>query len=372
MYKKIVLLVSTCFALFSIQAQVTMTPAVPPSGLLLKRQLWNILLVNNGANNIDVELTLVLSDAATNEPVLTASTQTLSLNTGARQLQESDLTIQYKYLSPLITDRDPNGFIDIGAYTACYTLNKITHSATEELAEDCLDITVEPISPPLLNYPADESISEPPYPQFNWLPPSPLNMFNDLKYDLLLVEIGQGQTAAEAVQQNVPVYNNSDNTNIFLNYPSSNIPLDTSKQYAWQVTAKNNNQFAAQSEVWIFKVRKDSVNTLIKDASAYTKLRRDLDASVTSFKGTVKVFYDNDADDSLVTYKISSIEEEDLGDVLKSGVLGLRGGENLLEIPLLKDDRLIDNRTYLLQLINSRNESWRIKFIYHPEEIAQE
>lgn len=346
--------------LFHATAQISMTLQVPPSGVIIKSQLWNILLVNKtGAD--EVQITLALTDANTSEPVLSGLTLPFILNSGTSQLTAKDLAIQYDYLSPVIADRDPNGFLPAGSYEACFTLTQTNHPVP---VEACINITVEPLSPPLLNMPLDESASESSAPQFNWLPPSPLNMFSELNYDLILVEVQKGQAPAVAIQQNVPVFLNIAIPNIFCNYPSSNTPLDTSKLYAWQIVAKNGNQYAAQSDVWTFRVKTDSTSNTVADNDPYIKLKRQLDASFSVCYGILKFNYNNESEDSIVAYNIFGITEEDNGNNVREGEIKVNVGENFLALPLVDDNRLIPGKMYLLQLFNSRNEYWNLKFIY--------
>ena len=105
-------------------AQVSMTLQVPPTGVLLKNQLWNLVLVNVENRNLLVKLNLVLLDVQTNQPVITASSAPFSLSKGARQLQARDISpVQYAYSIPASrVDMDPNGMLPAGRYQACYTV----------------------------------------------------------------------------------------------------------------------------------------------------------------------------------------------------------------------------------------------------------
>jgi hypothetical protein len=122
------------------------------------------------------------------------------------------------------------------------------------MAEDCIPVEVQPLSPPLLNTPADAAAIETAYPQFSWLPAVPLNLFSNLNYDLVLVEVLPGQTKGDAIQKNLPLYNVGSSKIPFNNYPASNKSLDTGRVYAWRVVAKNDDEYVAQSETWTFSV----------------------------------------------------------------------------------------------------------------------
>ncbi|NNV55039.1 hypothetical protein [Limnovirga soli] len=362
MYKKLVFLSALLIAI-SAKAQLTMTVEAPPSGLFYKTQLWNILMINSGTDATQMSIELILTNSS-GQTVLTGTTPFIPVSAGTKQLQAADFSpIQYEYLSTEVTDHDPNGFLPIGTYDACYNLNVIDQGHPKQLQQDCISITVEPLSPPILSLPLNESVSENPYPQFTWLPPVPLNMFSLLTYDFVLVEVQEGQTSAEAIVQNMPVYFHSNESNIFINYPASGTPLDTGKLYAWQVIAKNEDVFAAQSEVWTFKVREDSLWSVLADGQSFVKLTQD-PVSVITCQDILKMYYNNEADDTSLVYSISSLANEDLGAVVKTGTIPIQFGENFIELPLTNGDRLLEGKVYLFSVINSRNENWGIKIMY--------
>ncbi|MBS1973606.1 MAG: hypothetical protein JST13_04595 [Bacteroidetes bacterium] len=257
-----------CFAIFffllsEVQSQLSMSVHEPPSGLVQKNQLWNITLIWSSNTSINVKISLSLLDVKENQPVLRAMTRTFLLVNGINQLKASDVEpVDYNYLSPAFDlNSMPQSLLPVGSYRACYTVysdDKISEGAL--LSEDCFNFQVDPLSPPQLSLPADSSSLETPYPQFNWLPPAPIILFNDLNYDLLVTEVQEGQTAPEAIQENLPIYSAFRISAPFNNYASSNKSLDTGKLYAWRIIAKNGDAFIAQSEVWTFRIAsKDSV-----------------------------------------------------------------------------------------------------------------
>lgn len=243
------------FSILKCGAQVSLTVLVPPNGVLLKNQLWNIGLVYTGNVPLRVRIGLTLTDVTTNQPVITATSGSITLSNGARQLQATDASpIQYQYPSPAVTDRNPDGFLSVGNYQACYTVIKEDKVNPSPLAEDCVTFEVAPLSPPQLNSPANEDTILTTMPQLNWLPPTPASLFSNLSYRINIVKVSPGQSPVDAIEQNIPVYTNQDISDVFVNYPSSGVQLDTGKQYAWQIVALNNLQPAAQSEVWAFYI----------------------------------------------------------------------------------------------------------------------
>src|ERR1700743_3134908 len=99
MYKKGLIIGLVLLTALSLRAQVSMTLQVPPTGVLVKPQLWNLLLVNASTYVQVVQVNLVLTDEKTNQTVLTATTMPISLPKGAKQIQAKDLgAIQYNYV----------------------------------------------------------------------------------------------------------------------------------------------------------------------------------------------------------------------------------------------------------------------------------
>ncbi len=344
-------------------AQVSMTVQLPPAGVLFKAQLWNIVLVSASNRTEYVKITLRLMDAKTNQPVLTGITRSIILPKGAKQLQVADvMPVQYEYLSAAI-DRSVNGMLTAGNYLACYSLYVENDKTGNQPGEDCIPFTVEPVSPPLLNMPANGSVLETTLPQFTWLPPAPLNMFNDLNYELILTEVHQNQSIQEAVQQNIAIYRAPYVKNIFVNYPAGAVALDTSKQYAWTVIARNGPIFAAQTEVWTFRVR--GVNKVLhaSDNSAYVQLRKELDGTVVTCS-RLQCGYTNETSDNAIRYEVIALEDNN--QAVATGTLNIQRGANLLEAPLGKN--LASGKSYLFRLKNSRDEYWQVKFVYTRED----
>ena len=348
--------------MYTSQAQVSMTLQVPPAGVLVKNQLWNMVLVNSGNASLLVQVNLVLLDVQTNQPVITATSAPFSLNKGARQLQVRDLSpIQYSYSIPAArVDMDPNGMLPAGRYQACYTVvNAQKGSIT--LVENCIPVNVDPLSPPLLNTPGNEEKLITPYPQFTWLPPTPVGLFNDLGYAMVLVEVFPGQAKADAIQQNVPLNASVYTKDLFWNYPASTRSLDTGKVYAWRIVALNNHKPVALSDIWTFRVTNNKPALDIEKPTPFVEVKRTQDAVIASAGNVLRITYDNAAADSTVKYTITSIEEAG-NPVVQEGSLDVQYGQNQLQVPLRNNRKIQSNKVYLFRFTSSRNESWTVKF----------
>ena len=255
-------------------AQISMVLQVPPVGVMQKTQLWNMAIINAGPPGAKVSIQLTLLDATDGQAVMTAQTRTLLLQKGTTILTARDVSpVQYDYMSSQFNvDRDPNGFLPVGNFKACYSIvQAIKGEGT--LAEDCIPLEVQPLSPPQLNLPTDTSTVPTAYPQFSWLPPTPINLFSNLSYDFMLVEVLPDQGSYQAIQQNIPVYNVSHLKDPVHVYPASAKPLDTGRTYAWRILAMNEDQFIAQSEVWTFKLATPNKQPLSPPGGNYMPMR---------------------------------------------------------------------------------------------------
>jgi hypothetical protein len=347
---------------YTSHAQISMTLQVPPAGVLVKNQLWNLVLVNAGNTTQLVRVNLVLLDVQTNQPVMNASSAPVSLNKGARQLQARDVSpIQYTYSIPAAkVDMDPNGMLPAGRYQACYTVVS-ANKGDLTLVENCIQVNVDPLSPPLLNTPANEDKLITPYPQFTWLPPTPIGLFNDLGYAIVIVEVMPGQGTADAIQQNIPLNASVYTKDLFWNYPASTRSLDTGKVYAWRIVAMNSGKPVALSDIWTFRVTKTKPAIDIEKETPFVEVKRAQDAVIASAGNVLRITYDNAAADSTVKYTITSIEEAG-NPVVQEGELVLQYGQNQLRVPLRNNRKIQSDKVYLLRFTSSRNETWTVKF----------
>jgi hypothetical protein len=368
--KKLIFLNLSLFVLSWCQAQVVVNIQLPATGLTLKSQLWNLSLVNTG-QEMNVQIEMTMTDASNSQRVLTAVSRIFKLQRGAKQVQVSDLLpIVYTPGSPgYNVDARPDGFLPIGIFHVCYGITVYINDRTEQLTEDCETIEIEPISPPQLVLPADNEHVDLTRPFFTWLPPTPFNLFNNLVYDWVLVEVQPMQSAADALQQNIPVLTQQNIAYASLQYPLSAPELDSSKLYAWRVTAKNNLSPIAVSEVWLFKVKQYGIDaTTRKTAGSYSRLRRMEDASYIISNGIVRFEHLNELANSEATisiYDVSHPKRRELS--LDSTNYALKYGQNFIEINLDENSKLTDRHVYLLELTNARNERWYLKFEYRAD-----
>jgi hypothetical protein len=355
-----------------LQAQVVVTLQLPPLGLTIKPQLWNMSLINTTGASMTVQIAMVMTDAGSGHTVLTATTPTIILPAGARVINANTVApVTYTAGAGYTIDANPNGFLPVGVYNICYVVTRWTNDVSDELANDCVTAEVEPISPPQLIQPGDSDRVLVRRPLFTWLPPTPYNSFSNLLYDWVLVEVQPTQSGADAIQQNVPVYLQSNISFTSLQYPLNMPELDTGKVYAWRVTAKNNISPIANSEVWSFTIQRFANDTLhTANKGYYAQLRRAQDASYVISGSNLRFLYVHELNSGSVQVKVTDISRATQQEVsLDSSSLGVKYGTNYMNLDL-GNSGLADKHMYLLTIINDRNEHWFLKFEYRqsPQE----
>lgn len=255
MKKQLLAVLCGCITL-CLHAQISIQPTIPAVGLVQKSQLWNILVVNSTNVSYTCRLELMLKDRMTGQDILTAATGQFTLAVGAKQMNVNSLNpIQYNYLSTGLDSRMLD-LLPAGSYNACYTLT-LMGVKDEHLAEECIPFDVAPLSPPALIFPADSAKMETPSKQFSWTTPTPSGMFDKLFYELIITEINENQKPAEALQENLPFFVNSQLFNNSFTYPSSANQFEKNKWYAWQIVAKDDKSYVGKSEVWVFQISQE-------------------------------------------------------------------------------------------------------------------
>ena len=323
---KTFLLILLLGAALSGRAQVNISMQIPPAGLLQKSQLWNVVLANSREDITDVNIKLSLQDAVSGEVVMSANTAAILCGKGVKLITEKDvLPVTYNYSDPAFS----KNYVPMGSYILCYRVYHEGIKGEEPLADECMAVNVEPLSPPLLNTPADNSETETPYPQFTWIPPAPFDMFTDLSYEISICEIKEGQKPVEAIQYNTPIYFRSNLTQPTEAYASSYAALEEGKTYAWQVAALNGGSYSVKTEVWSFRVKQNAAPGTT-DVTSYIQLSNTAMPVYTLTKNELSIKYYSDRKE----YKGELSVTDPSGHELTRMQKNISPGDNFFIIPL--------------------------------------
>lgn len=302
---------------------------LPAGGIYLKPQLWNVSVSNTSAATVQAMLRLDMKDIQTGQTVLSAQSAAFRVTPGVRKIQATAIEpIVYTYGPGVTIDRNPNGTLPIGKYRVCYQLMWSYGEHQEAATDDCDDILVEPLSPPLLTLPENDSVVSRANPDFTWTPPAPLSMFGELKYDVQISPLLDGQSITDAIQQNLPLQQATGLRQPFLTYPLQGPQLESGRRYVWQVVVRDGAQYACKSEIWTFRTAdKPLVN---EDHNlVYLVLDKKTTGRETVGSDTLHLKYT-----ALAARRAALLLRTEAGVTLTKIMVSLREGDNYLHIPL--------------------------------------
>ncbi|MDP4262204.1 MAG: hypothetical protein Q8941_06700 [Bacteroidota bacterium] len=345
------------------KSQVILIPEVQGTGIVMKQQIWS-LMINNLSGTVKKSiLYITITDRTTSQTLLEANSGMLIVNPGAKRITYQDLSpVNFAVSIIGFSDvRQLNQPMPVGDYLVCYKLIEVESSPKESLADECVKISTEPLSPPQLIRPENETLTREKRPVLSWSPPAPVNMFTSLSYDIIVSPLYEKQSPQEALQRNIPVMTTSSVNNSLL-YPSSFTDLEAGKTYVWQVVATDGGRFGGKSEVWSFTIMPDSVAKIISSAP-FIRLKKQNNETTVLQQSILKMEYFNALADSVVHVEVYRAGEKN--NKYKQSFsfdLRVKGGQNFLEYDLNGKLHADESSVYEVKLVNSRKEEWQMMF----------
>jgi hypothetical protein len=239
----------------------------------------------------------------------------------------------------------------------CFKLEVTSKNNTGDVFENCFPGSNIITSPLELTSPdnLDQFCNK--RPMFSWQPPMPLKA--GVSFAIKLVEIKEGQTAAEAVLNNTPLIYQSAVKGFRISYPSSVPDLKDDKSYAWQVTADNSGR-QSLSEIWKFSIQCDKQK---KDSGSYRELKPEDDGGFLSTGSSLRFAVYNSYVPGGLHYEISDLENPDKK-FKKLPSVELQKGENNIQIDLNKIPGMQDDNEYLLLVTLPDGKKVSVRFKY--------
>jgi hypothetical protein len=315
-------------------------------------------------------LQVSFSELSTGQPVFTAATAPIIVGTGTKQLSATAVgQVQYNSLNPNYRiDPGPTGLLPVGNFTVCYNFLIEKYG---KVVQECQPVSIPPLGPLLLNQPSNGSTLQELHPLFSWLPLSGVQSLTNLKYDLKLVEVLANQSAADAIKDNLPLYTRRHLAATNYLHTSNAPSLLPGKIYAWQVTATSNLSEIAKSETWVFTTHQETPgNPLTLANLTYIKLKKaGAQDGYAVFNGGLHFDYFNETADTIWNIRVEDLTGgRHISFLLPMDSVKLSRGQNLVNYPAADDKRFIHGHQYLLQVMNSNNEAWQIRFSYRKKD----
>ena len=314
----------------NILAQYGITPMLPPDGIYLKSQLWNVSVSNTSNSSPEGMIQMSVKSVQTRQVLFTATSASFDVSPGVHTLQFQALQpIAYNYSAGITMDQSPGGLLPAGVYQVCYQLVLRLRESVSPVAEQCEDIDVQPMGPPLLVTPEDTSLVTGTTPAFSWLPPSPAGMFTGLSYDLILSEVHKGQSVTDAIQYNLPLQQGTSLQQPFWVPTLQGPPLEPGKRYAWQVVAHGQTGYLDKSEVWSFRTA-DSLQPKSDSGAVYLLMDDRLTGTSAATQGVLHIKYYSSA----LPHRVTLVINNEQGIRVTSFRKHLQEGDNYLDFLL--------------------------------------
>lgn len=342
-----------------LEAQLLLVPEVPQSGIIMRQQLFSAMINNLTGQPVKAILVISVVDRNLSQPLLEASSGMLLIPAGAKRVMYNDLApLSFQLATPGYgMEAKLNQPLPVGEYLVCYRLVEVG-GKNEVLANECVKVLSEPLSPPQLIQPEDGSAVMDARPVLVWTPPAPVTMFSSLMYNIVVSPLYAQQSPQEAMQRNQPVLVTQASSNSIL-YPSGYTNLKPGQKYVWQVGATDAGRFGAKSEVFSFTIVPDSVKAIIA-AAAYVKIQGQSSEVSYLQQGILKVDYINYSGDSTVRVLIEDLSEPSASRI--SFDLRVTAGQNMIQKDINRLGRFNPEHTYRLSIIDSRKESAYFRF----------
>ena len=132
-----------------LRAQVVLIPEIQSSGMVLKQQLWSVVINNLSGNSIRAILSVSVTDRITSQSLMESSSNLFIVNVGVKRVTYNELApLSYSLATMGFSiDRQLNQPLPVGEYLICYNLTDADNKRLA-LATECIKVIAEPLSPP--------------------------------------------------------------------------------------------------------------------------------------------------------------------------------------------------------------------------------
>ena len=261
-------------------------------------------LQNTGPASYEGKVKITVRDG--HKIVLVALTPAITIKPGVSTLSASMSQCRIQFGNNAVAEMiSQTGRFPDGEYEYCFEFTGIEKAnATEQVFENCFSYLVQPLIPLGLLYPPDKDEICNLRPALIWQPALPLN--GNLRYRVLLTEKKEGQQAADAIMNNMPVLQQDNIPGFMLPYPPQSPDLQKDKNYVWQVIAYMGSTKLGQSELWLFTTScRDKKTDSLKES--YRQLSGMLNGNYYVVVNTLRFSITNPYSNDKMDYSITDL-----------------------------------------------------------------
>lgn len=249
------------------------------------------------------------------------------------------------------------GMMPEGELEYCFKLVVTHKDRPNEVFENCYVTTNTLSSPMRLVAPVDGDQFCEKRPRFSWQPPLPLPP--GARFHIKLVNMKEGQSQAEALLVNNPVFYQTNINGFVMPYPLGVPDLKEGETYVWQVSAVTKG-VQSLSEVWTFTVACEKPDS---SKASYRELKAADDGGYLHTGNTLRFAVYNAYQETNLQYRITDLS--DPAKMIKNTpVLRLHKGANNLSIDLRKIPGLESDSEYMLNVVLPNGKKVAVRFKY--------
>ena len=342
--------------------QLTITTRSQLSNNFGVKDFWNLDLVKPDEKPMDIQLRVTLQSLK-GKILVEAVSNPITLTTRFTGLNAQMVVIKNLqfYDNEAQRSNQTTGSLPAGDYQYCiYALNNITG---EIKAQQCINITIRNLTPPVLIYPFNAAIIQEKNPLLTWLSPGANTNGLSINYTLKLIELYPKQTAIDGLLRNRPLLYQNNITTTSLQYPFNAPVLAYGKSYAWQVEAYDGSQQpVGVSEMWSFTLLPDSAKAAEAGLDqSYIDITEGAPNAVYYAKGVLKIKYNTRQYPSRLTYQVIDANENIMN--RNESLLMALTKENWYDIDMETNLNLKHGQRYRFELFDGKN-NYNIYFTY--------
>ena len=377
--KQVSWLIILCYLCNKVEAQYSIELQKPAIIALKTADLWNCVVQNAGNGPIEVYLQGSITEKSRGK-VYEVRSGNFLLKQGVtiyNTANYADLKGEKTLISDKIfedhivrTNTLPNG-----SYTFCAAI--YNGKSNQKLADDCIQFSINNVTPPLLITPLNNGIVCEQYPTFVWERQRGQLLDSRLTYNLKIVELLKGQTTVAAMKSNPCFYCETNIKEPLHQFSFKGIPFEHGKKYAWGITVVESKKAIANSEFWIFEWQKCGGNLPDHVEEEEEDIEEEEEVKNEKRKGLNYYFlsgYTHNNENIIVTnqklnfYIINNSESKNMNITMSDGKSMIYNkeskisyGENYFDIDL-QSLKLAPNNLYKLRIIFDNGEQKFLNF----------
>lgn len=358
-----ILFSTLCLSKLAAQS-VEIISLAPGFGQVTAAQFTMVSVTNTGTEDYRGTLITKMTDLA-GDIVAELRSYPLTINTG-QTLTSLDISWPRRMTYGRSTASQSfarTGILGFGEFNIC---TEFIDNQGARLGLTCTERASVPAIQFSLVYPSDEMKIADDRPVLNWENIGQYGIAeNNLIYSILLVEQLPGQSAAAALETNLPLLSRERLRTNSLLYPIGARQLRPGKTYAWRVMAYAGERALIGSQQWTFQLAEEVRETEQPVAKSYAMLDTRINNRPYLFADAIQFGFDNNEGIETLSYEIINLDKGGQSVKHLPPITEISPGLNTIDLST-KSLGLRKEQLYQLQVSTPRGQQYFLLFTIKP------